>query len=84
MRAIVRGTLPLLIWSPSEYPVVLGRMARPALLCQAATPLAGAYLMEALGAGSTLWCLCVLAVLNAALVVVLLRYLQRRSTSQGH
>lgn len=84
LRAIVRGTLPLLIWNPAEYPVVLGRMARPALLCQAATPLAGAYLMELMGARGTLWCLCAVAVLNAGLVMVLLRELQRRKLSAGH
>ncbi|MNZ82861.1 hypothetical protein D3C78_1015700 [compost metagenome] len=83
LRAIVRGTLPLLIWSSPEYPVVLGRMARPALLCQAATPVAGGYLMEVMGAHITLWCLCVVAVLNAALVVLLLRTLQRRKASSG-
>jgi len=79
LRAIVRGTLPLMIWSPAQYPLVMGRMARPALLCQAATPLLGGYLMELVGARNTLYCLCGVAVVNAGLVVVLWRELKRRA-----
>lgn len=81
LRAIVRGTLPLMIWSPAEYPLVMGRMARPTLFCQAATPLAGGYLMELVGARSTLYCLCGVALLNAVLVLLLLWELKRRKAS---
>ncbi|MGP4129809.1 hypothetical protein OJE16_08585 [Pantoea tagorei] len=46
-------------------------MARPALIGQALTPLAGGYLFETLGASATLWLLCALALLNVALVLLL-------------
>ncbi len=32
LRAIVRGTLPLAMVKPEEYAIVVGRMARPALI----------------------------------------------------
>ncbi|MDH4567049.1 MFS transporter [Pseudomonas sp. BN414] len=79
LRALVRGTLPLMIWSAAEYPLVMGRMARPALLCQAATPFLGGYLMELVGARYTLYCLCGIATLNAGLVVLLWFELKRWS-----
>lgn len=71
LRAIVRGTLPLAMVKPEAYAVVVGRMARPALIGQALTPLAGGYLFETFGASATLWMLCALALLNVALVMLL-------------
>lgn len=71
LRAIVRGTLPLAMVKPEAYAVVVGRMARPALIGQALTPLAGGYLFETFGASATLWTLCALALLNVALVMLL-------------
>jgi len=71
LRAIVRGTLPLVMVKPEAYAVVVGRMARPALIGQALTPLAGGYVFETLGAAATLWLLCALALLNVVLVMVL-------------
>ena len=71
LRAIVRGTLPLAMVKPEAYAVVVGRMARPALIGQALTPVAGGYLFETLGASATLWILCALALLNVALVMAL-------------
>lgn len=71
LRAIVRGTLPLAMVKPEAYAVVVGRMARPALIGQALTPLAGGYLFATFGASVTLWTLCALALLNVALVVLL-------------
>ena len=71
LRAIVRGTLPLAMVKPEAYAVVVGRMARPALIGQALTPLAGGYLFETFGASATLWMLCALALLNVGLVMLL-------------
>lgn len=71
LRAIVRGTLPLAMVKQEAYAVVVGRMARPALIGQALTPLAGGYVYETLGAAATLWLLCALALINVALVGVL-------------
>ena len=71
LRAIVRGTLPLVMVKPEAYAIVVGRMARPALIGQALTPLVGGYVFQQLGANATLWLLCLLALINVLLVGVL-------------
>ncbi|MFS2225805.1 MFS transporter [Pantoea sp. B65] len=75
LRAIVRGTLPLAMVRPEEYALVVGRMARPALIGQAITPLAGGYVFQQMGAAATLWLLCALALVNVLLVLLLKRTL---------
>lgn len=45
LRAIVRGLLPLTLMSPTHYVLLMGHMARPSLIGQALTPLAGGYLL---------------------------------------
>lgn len=44
LRAVVRGTLPLSLLSPASLPLVMGRLSRSSLLCQAFTPLACGFL----------------------------------------
>jgi predicted MFS family arabinose efflux permease len=73
LRAIVRGLLPLALMSPAQYVLLMGRMARPSLIGQALTPLAGGYLAQTLGAGSVLASLGGLALLNVLLVLLLMR-----------
>lgn len=73
LRAIVRGLLPLSLMSPSHYVLLMGRMARPSLIGQALTPLAGGYLLQTWGAGGVLAGLSSLAVLNVLLVFLLIR-----------
>ncbi len=73
LRAIVRGLLPLTLMSPTQYVVLMGRMARPALIGQALTPLIGGYLLQTWGAGSVLGGLCALALINVLLVIWLIR-----------
>ncbi|OON40351.1 MFS transporter [Izhakiella australiensis] len=68
LRAIVRGTLPLAMVSTQDYAIVMGRMARPALIGQALTPLATASVYATFGAGTTLWLLVALGSLNLLLV----------------
>lgn len=75
LRAIIRGTLPLALWSPTEYAAILGRMARPALLGQAATPLLCGYVLEHQGPQAVLGLLCLLALVNVALVAWLFKAL---------
>ncbi len=79
LRAIVRGTLPLVMVKPEAYAIVVGRMARPALIGQALTPLVGGYVFQHLGANATLWLLCLLALCNVLLVVLLKQKLPRAS-----
>lgn len=71
LRAIVRGTLPLALVKPEEYAIVAGRMARPALIGQALTPLLGGWVFQAFGAQATLLLLCVLALINVLLTLIL-------------
>jgi len=78
LRAIVRGTLPLVMVKPEEYAVVTGRMARPALIGQALTPLAGGFLFEHAGAAVTIWVMCGLALTNVLLVILLWQRLPAR------
>ena len=73
LRAIVRGLLPLALMSPTHYVLLMGRMARPSLIGQALTPLAGGYLLQTWGAGGVLAGLSSLAVLNVLLVLLLVR-----------
>lgn len=75
LRAIVRGTLPLVMVKPESYAIVMGKMARPALMGQALTPLIGGYVFEKMGASATLWLLCALAIINVMLVMALKRRL---------
>ncbi len=74
----MRGTLPLVMVKPEAYAVLAGRMARPALIGQALTPLVFGYVFATYGANVTLWLLCVLAVLNVLLVVALKKRLPAR------
>ncbi|MGY4494800.1 putative MFS family arabinose efflux permease [Pseudomonas sp. TE3610] len=81
IRSIVRGTLPLALFGPGTYAVVLGRIARPVLIAQALTPLLGGYLQAHLGATATLAALGILALVNVATVVLLQRSVTTKATA---
>ncbi|MDR3495452.1 MAG: MFS transporter, partial [Ancalomicrobiaceae bacterium] len=49
LESIARGTLPLAIFGPARYPVIMGRIAMPSLIAQAAAPSIGASLIEGVG-----------------------------------
>ena len=49
LESIARGTLPLAVFGPERYPVIMGRIAMPSLIAQAAAPSIGAALIEAGG-----------------------------------
>ncbi|HET9904267.1 MAG TPA: MFS transporter [Xanthobacteraceae bacterium] len=68
---IARGTLPLALFGPERYAVLIGRLALPSLLAQALSPFVGALLIERLGAEGTLGVLLALALANAGLVSAL-------------
>ncbi|MFG1211662.1 MFS transporter [Xanthobacter flavus] len=50
--SIAKGTVPLAVLGAERYPVLAGRLARPALLAQALAPLGAAQLLAAWGAGA--------------------------------
>ncbi|MBP1318307.1 MFS transporter [Herbaspirillum sp. 1130] len=82
LRSIVRGTLPLAITSSADYPVLLGRLARPALIGQAASPLVSGWLYEHYGAHQSLLVLAALSAINTILCFVLIRGLSRPRTAE--
>ncbi|GJE37802.1 MFS transporter [Methylobacterium persicinum] len=67
MRTVVRGTLPLALYGQGEYAAVIGRLARPPLLGQAATPIVCGYATEFLGIGVLSGILLAVAALNFGL-----------------
>ena len=46
LASIARGSLPLAVFGSERYPIVMGRLARPALISQAFAPLIGAGLIS--------------------------------------
>ncbi|MDB5984142.1 MAG: major facilitator transporter [Pseudomonas sp.] len=81
IRSIVRGTLPLALFGPRIYPIMLGRIARPTLIAQALTPLGGGYLQAHYGATVTLAALGVLALFNIVFVLILLMQVRKVQAS---
>jgi MFS family permease len=69
--SIGRGSLPLALFGPSRYPVLMGRLAMPGLLAQAIAPSLGGFLMERGGPDAATALLAGLAAVNVVLVVVL-------------
>lgn len=78
IESIARGTLPLALFGPRNYAVLMGKIALPSLMAQAASPPAGAFLLQFWGAGAVLSVLTGLAALNV-LFVILLRAAGRRA-----
>jgi MFS family permease len=81
IRSIVRGTVPLALFGPDGYAVLMGRLGLPTLLAQAAAPSIGALLLDRLGAQGTMAALCGAAVLNILLSVLLLPFARRRTAA---
>ncbi|MBX6424363.1 MAG: MFS transporter [Variibacter sp.] len=75
---IARGTLPLALFGPERYAVLIGRLALPSLLAQALSPFAGALMIERFGAFATVAALAALAGANTALVAFLWTFAVRR------
>jgi hypothetical protein len=46
LESIAPGTLPLAVFGPERYPVVMGRIAMPSLIAQAAAPSISTALIE--------------------------------------
>lgn len=71
--SIARGTVPLALFGPVRYPVVVGRLARPGLIAQALAPPAGAFVLTHAGPDALWHLLLALALINVGLVGVLWR-----------
>ncbi|HEX2134669.1 MAG TPA: MFS transporter [Microvirga sp.] len=80
VASIARGTLPLVIFGPDQYPLWVGRLAGPTLIAGAVSPALAAVLLDRAGAMITLYVLEGLALVNV-IVAVLLYYAQGRGRS---
>jgi MFS family permease len=69
LESIARGTLPLALFGASGYAALMGRLAMPSLLAQAAAPWVGALLLERIGAHGTMAVVASVAALNVALTI---------------
>jgi MFS family permease len=54
IRSIARGTVPLALFGAEGYPAVMGRLAMPSFIGQAAAPALGGVLIERFGASATM------------------------------
>lgn len=68
---IARGALPLALFGPGDYPVLMGRLAMPTLVAQALAPLAGAFLIDRGGAEGIFIMVAALAAANLCVVLTL-------------
>lgn len=78
IRSIARGTVPLALFGREGYAVLMGRLAMPTLVAQAASPFLGALLLDRFGTTVTLAVLCATAIINIGLVLALVPFAFRR------
>ena len=78
LESIARGTLPLAIFGPERYPTIMGRIAMPSLLAQAAAPSIGMALIDVVGFGGALRTIIAAAICNVLLALVLSMLLRKR------
>jgi hypothetical protein len=77
LESIARGTLPLVLFKAPRYAAVMGRLAMPSLIAQAASPSIGAALIAAYGANGALATLSGVAAVNFCLTVIMFAGLKR-------
>ena len=69
--SIARGTVPLALFGPVRYPVLVGRLARPVLIAQAVAPSLGAVALTYGGADAAYGVLVALALANLGMAIAL-------------
>jgi MFS family permease len=82
LESIARGTLPLAIFGPERFPIVVGRIAMPSLVAQAAAPSIGVALFETVGFDGALRTIVAAAICNVLLALVLFLLLRKRLVSR--
>ena len=80
IRSIARGTVPLALFGREGYAIMMGKIAMPALVAQAASPSLGGWLLDNFGPTVMLAALSAAAILNIVLVLALMPYALRRPT----
>jgi MFS family permease len=78
IESIAKGTVPLALFGPGRYATLMGRMALPSLVAQAAAPFLAALILEWGGPDWTLAALAVLAAANVALAAALIALCRAR------
>ncbi len=71
LGSIAKGTLPMALFGPARYPVLVGKLALPILCAMALSPYLGALALQFGGVKATIALTGALALLNVALVGVL-------------
>jgi MFS family permease len=74
IASIVRGAVPLILFGPATFAVLMGKLSLPILVAMAAAPTIGALLIGAGGAALTFGVLMAASLINVALAVLLTRY----------
>lgn len=82
--SIARGTLPLVLFGPERYAVLMGRLALPSLVAQALAPSFGAMVLDRFGASATLAAIVSMACVNVVLVVALRATMSKRATIRSY
>ena len=83
IESIARGTLPLAVFGARDYPAIMGRIAMPSLIVQAASPSVGAMLIDGLGANGALAAVFAIAIANVLLVGALFALLSRKPVASS-
>ena len=81
ISSIVRGTVPLVLFGPSRYAILMGRLGLPILLAMAIAPAIGALLIDHGGAPLTFGVLLSAASVNVGLVLLLVWWCAERQES---
>ncbi|PZQ86792.1 MAG: MFS transporter, partial [Leifsonia xyli] len=69
--SIARGTVPLALFGPERYSVVMGRLAAPNLVVQAAAPFSAGLVIFQVGTETTLAALATVAAMNLVATTIL-------------
>lgn len=77
IHTIARGALPLVLFDPQQYAALMGKLATPSLIVQAAAPSIGALLLGMGGGNLVLIALAVGATVNVWLCACLLAVVRR-------
>ncbi|HEY3145999.1 MAG TPA: MFS transporter [Dongiaceae bacterium] len=72
LESIARATLPLVLYGVANYAPIMGKLARPSLIAQAAAPSIGAFLIQWFGSDRALGVIATVAGINVVLALVLL------------
>ena len=83
LESIARGTLPLVLFDGPRYAAMMGKLAMPSLIAQAASPSIGAALIGAYGANGMLATLTGVAAVNFCLAVIMFASLKRSGILAG-